>query len=253
VKRLEARGPASPAPAEAAVAARPWAWRRPLTAHRWTFRLPALVPWLRFKPGYALIWAPYIAAYQIANRFPLREPVELSMTALDRAIPFWPQLLPLYVSYLVYYFFTVARLENAREVNRVFYATHLQLLLSLVFFVAYPVRMPRELFYAPEAYNWADAFWRWFDGPNNCFPSLHASNVLLLMHVNWRRPGRWLALLLGAAIIASPLFVKQHYAVDLLGGALVYAVALAFLARLEVSGVDGQGRARARVGARAHE
>jgi membrane-associated phospholipid phosphatase len=187
------------------------------------------------------VWAPYIGAYQLVNRFPLREPAELSMTALDQAVPFLPQLLPLYISYLVYYFFTVARLENDREVNAVFYATHLQLLLSLVVFVIYPVRMPRELFYAGPSYNWADTFWRWFDAPNNCFPSLHASNVMLLMEVNWRRRGCWPALLAGAAIITSTLFVKQHYAVDLLGGALVYLVARAFLARLVITGVDSNG------------
>ena len=205
-------------------------------------RLPALIPCLRFKPGYVVFWAPYIAAYQLVNRFPIREPVELQLTALDQAVPFLPALLPLYISYLLYYFWTVARLTSDRDVNRVFYAVHLQLAISLVFFVLYPVRMPRDLFYTGAAFNWADAFWRWFDAPNNCFPSLHASNVMLLMHVNWQRRGRWAALLVGAAIVASTLFVKQHYAVDLVAGFVVYLVAVAFLNRLEITGADESGR-----------
>lgn len=195
-------------------------------------RLPTLAIWQSRKLGYTLVWAPYILVYQLVNRFPLRDPVELSMTALDRAIPFLPELLPLYVSYLLYYFWTVARLENDREVSRVFYATHLQLLVSLVVFVLYPVRMPREIFYTEASYGWADTFWRWFDAPNNCLPSLHASNVMLLMQSNAERPGRILALALGATIIASTLFVKQHYVVDLLAGAGVYLLARAFLQRL---------------------
>lgn len=197
-------------------------------------RLPILPMYFDRKLGYTLVWAPYIAAYQLVNRYPLREPVELTMTGLDRAIPFVPELLPLYVSYLLYYFWTVARLRDDREVSRVFYATHLQLAVSLVVFVLYPVRMPRELFYTAASYGWADTFWRWFDAPNNCLPSLHASNVMLLMQVNAERPGRVPALALGAAIIASTLFVKQHYAVDLAAGALVYLLARAFLRRLEL-------------------
>ena len=209
-------------------------------------RLPALPLHCAFKPAYMLVWAPYIAAYQLVNRYPVFEPTELSMTWLDRAIPFVPELLPIYVSYLLYYFWTVARLESDRGVSRVFYATHLQLAVALVVFVLYPVRMPRELFYAGPAFNWADAFWRWFDAPNNCLPSLHAANVMVLVQVNWRRPGRWAAAAAGAAIIASTLLVKQHYAVDLLAGGAVYLVARAFLARLEITGVDAAGVARLR-------
>jgi len=167
--------------------------------------------------------------------------VTLSFTALDRAIPFVPSLLPLYVGYLAYYFWSVARLENDREVNRVFYATHLQLAISLVVFLLYPVRMPRELFYAGPAYNWADSFWRWFDAPNNCLPSLHAANLMLLIQINRPRRGGRLAMVVGAAIIASTLLVKQHYVVDLVAGAAIYWIARQFLARLEVTGLDERG------------
>ncbi len=204
-------------------------------------RLPSLVSWFAFKPAYALIWAPYIAVYELVNRFPIREPVTLEFTALDHAIPFVPSLLPLYVGYLAYYFWSVARLENDREVNRVFYATHLQLIISLAVFLAYPVRMPRELFYVGPAYNWADAFWRWFDAPNNCLPSLHAANLMLLIQINRPRRGGHLAMLVGAAIIVSTLFVKQHYVVDLVAGAAVYLVARSFMAALEITGLDSAG------------
>ena len=210
------------------------------------FRLPPLVRYSRRKLVYVLYWAPFIATYQIVNRWPLTEPHALPLTAVDRLIPFVPGLLPVYVAYLPFYWWTVARLENDREVNRIFYAAHLQLLLSLPFFLLFPVQMPRELFYGGQAYNWADAFWRWFDGPNNCFPSLHASNCLLLMHFNWVRPQRWPHTLAAAAIIASTLLVKQHYAVDLLGGAVVYLVSRWFLERLEITGLTAAGWIRRR-------
>ena len=215
--------------------------KRPSSKPGHTIQLPAAISWYSFKPIYLLIWLPYILVYQITNRFPLFEPTTLPLTDLDNAIPFVPQLLPLYVSYLVFYFATVSRMENDREVNRLFYATHLELLISATIFIVLPVRMPRELYYQPEIYNWADAFWRWFDAPNNCLPSLHASNCLLLMQFNWQRRGRWLFTVLGISIIASTLFVKQHYVVDLVAGASVYLIARWFLGRLKITGIDKEG------------
>lgn len=183
---------------------------------------------------YWLYWAPFIAVYQATNRWLLVPPSELPMTWLDRAIPFVAALIPVYVAYLPLYWATAIRSEDDVQANRLFYAAYLQLLISVPFFLFYPVRMPRESFYPPEVYGWADAFWRWFDAPNNCFPSLHVSNCLLLAHFNWGRAWRWLFVPASAAVIASTLLVKQHYAVDLLGGAAVYLVSAWFLRRLEV-------------------
>jgi membrane-associated phospholipid phosphatase len=204
-------------------------------------RLPPLVRHSHRGLIYVLYWAPFIAVYQLTNRWPLVTPRELPFTAVDALVPFVPALVPLYVAYLPLYWWTVARLENDREVNRIFYAAHLQLLLSVPFFVLWPVRMPRELYYGPEIYNWADAFWRWFDAPNNCFPSLHAANCLLFLQFNWDRRGRWTSTALVLGVIVSTVLVKQHYVLDLAGGAAVYLVARAFLARLEITGLTREG------------
>jgi membrane-associated phospholipid phosphatase len=96
--------------------------------------------------------------------------------------------------------------------------------------------MPPNLFYSPETYGWADTFWRWFDGPNACFPSLHASNCLLLIQLNWNRRQRTLHTIFGVGVIASTVLVKQHYVVDLLGGFAVYLAAYWCLARVRIEG-----------------
>jgi hypothetical protein len=207
----------------------------------WRIRLPLLI---RHSPSglrYFLYWAPFIATYQLVNRWPLVAPHELPFTWVDRLIPFVPALLPLYVAYLPVYWWTVRRLENDREVNHLFYTAHVQLLLSLPFFLCFPVRMPRELFYGAQVYNWADAFWRWFDAPNNCFPSLHVSNCLLLLQFAWTRSRRWLHATLLGGIMASVVLVKQHYAVDLAGGVGVYLASRWFLTRLHIRGVSADG------------
>lgn len=206
------------------------------------FHLPPIIRAFRTKTAYLLVWAPYIALYQLINHNPVVEPVEFGLNRLDRLIPFVPELLVVYVAYIPFYWWTVARSENDREANRIFYVTHLQLLLSLPFFILYPVRMQRELFYGPEILGWADAFWRWFDAPNNCFPSLHVSNCLMLIVFNWQRRWRWTHTLVAALIIASTVVVKQHYVVDLAGGAGVFALSWYFLRCLEISDVDESGR-----------
>ncbi len=181
--------------------------------------------------AYLAIWTPFIAIYQVTNRFPVAaEPRILPFSVIDEVIPFVPELLTVYIAYLPFYLWTVCRSEDDIAANRVFYAAHFQLLLSVSVYALFPVRMPRELFYAGDPYNWADAFWRWFDAPNNCFPSLHVSNCLLMVQMNWTRSYRRLHTAIACAIIASTLFVKQHYFVDLIGGAAVYLGSAAFLA-----------------------
>jgi len=202
-------------------------------------RLPLLFHRPRSPLWYLALWAPYIAIYQLTNRFPVFERHQLPMTAIDRAVPFVPALVALYLMYLPLYWWTVARSPDDQEANRIFYASYFQMLLCLPLFVLLPVQMPRELFYGPHTIGWADALWHWFDGPGNCLPSLHAANCLLFMHFNRTRPAPRFHGALAAAIIASTLLVKQHYAVDLIAGALVYAATAAFLRRVEIVGTEG--------------
>lgn len=197
--------------------------------------LPALI---RRSPSglmYFVYWAPFIAAYQLVNRWHLVAPGELPLTSLDRALPFVPALLPVYVAYLPFFWWTVWRSEDDEQVNRVFYGTYLQMLLCLPFFILWPVRMPRELFYGATVYNWADAFWRWFDAPTNCFPSLHVANCCLFAELNWSRRLRWPATIIALAVIASTVLVKQHYVADVGAGLIVYGVAHAVLARVRIT------------------
>ncbi len=206
-------------------------------------------PLIRYSPNklmYLVYWAPFIATYQLVNRFPVTTPTELSFTWLDGALPFLPGLLPVYVAYLPFYWWTVARARNDREANWLFYGAHLQLVLSLPFFLLVPVRMPLDRFYGHAPYNWADALWRWFDGPNNCFPSLHVATCLLLQQFNWRRAYRWPHAVSAGAIMCSTVLVKQHYVVDMLGGVAVYALSAAVLSRLAIGRLTADGWVRAR-------
>lgn len=201
-----------------------------------TLRVPAVVRAYNHPVHYLLAWTPYILAYEIVNHWVVIDPIELTMSALDQAIPFLPELIPIYVLYIPLFWWTASRSENDLVANRFFYATHLQLLLSLPWYVLYPVAMPRELFYPPAVYGVADAAWRWFDAPNNCFPSLHVANGLMFMVFNKERRYAPLVQSLTLAIIATTVLVKQHYVVDVLGGVAVFVVARWLLARIRIGG-----------------
>lgn len=201
-------------------------------------RLPLLVRRPRNLLAYLVLWLPYIAIYELTNHFPVFVPQELPMTWVDHAIPFMPSLLPLYVAYIPFYWWTAARMESDEALNRFFYATHFQLLVCATVYVLFPVRMPRELFYPPEAMGLADAFWRWFDAPNNCLPSLHVANCLLFAQVNWNKRFHRSCVALALAIAASTVLVKQHYVVDVIAGAIVYLATALALARVEVVSVS---------------
>ena len=209
-----------------------------------TFRFPPLIRRSPSGLAYLLYWLLYVLVYQLANRWHVVQPRELPFTPLDELIPFVPGLLPLYVTYFLIYWCTVCRSRNDDEVNRIFIATHFQLLLSLPFFVLMPIRMPVERFYPSVPLGWADALWRWFDAPANCFPSLHVANGLLLLHFNWTRPHRWLWGLVCGGVVVSTVLVKQHYVVDAVGGAAVYLASRWFLDRLEITGLDAAGWTR---------
>lgn len=207
-----------------------------------TWRLPALLRWSANPLWLLVYWTPLVLVYQVVNRVPLVAPRELAFTALDDLVPFVPALLPLYVAYLPFYWWTGIRMRTDRELNEFFYRAHALLLLSLPFFVCFPVRMPLERFYPPAPLGAFDALWRWFDAPQNCFPSLHVSTCLLLLECHWRRPRRVLHAAVALGIAASTVFVKQHYVVDVAGGIAAYAAARLLLWRVEIEGPEPEGR-----------
>jgi membrane-associated phospholipid phosphatase len=188
---------------------------------------PLIIRKQKYFLSYYLIWAPYILTYVLTNRFPLFKPVQFPLTELDKAIPFLPFMIPIYVSYLVYAFIVVARSRNDQQVTEIFYITHIQLFICLCFFILYPVTYPREgFYYANSITNLFNQFWIWFDAPNNCFPSVHTANCCLAIHYSQDKSKRWLYTMWGILIIVGTLTCKQHYLIDVLAGILVYWISI---------------------------
>ena len=179
--------------------------------------------------SYYFIWAPYILIYQVTNRFPLFSPREFELTWLDNFLPFTAFLIPVYVSYLIYAFVAVARAKDDWELNDLFFMTHFQLLVCVLFFIFFPVSFPRHEYYTQASLTGVFMdFWLWFDAPNNCFPSLHTANCALAIHSSLGKPHQWFYCLWGVLIITSTVLCKQHYAVDVAAGIGVYLASVKF-------------------------
>jgi len=171
-----------------------------------------------------LIWTPWLLIYILTNRYHFIDPVQLKVTWLDSIIPFVPFMIPVYLSYLVLVFVFIACLRDEKELNEIFFLSHIQLLISVAFFIFYPVYYPKDMFYNSDPVTSTfNQIWLWFDAGNNCFPSLHTSNCMLgiFYSLNFPLHIRCVIIPWAVLIILSTLTCKQHYVIDILAGLTV--------------------------------
>jgi membrane-associated phospholipid phosphatase len=196
----------------------------------WRFSLSGLAAWLERQNKLVLAVAAAVAhalLYGAPNRIHLAEPVELPMTWVDRAIPFLPQTLWLYLSAYLLVFVAFALCRRPGSSARFIFAFFTVVGLATLVHWVWPTVYPRALFPVPPE---ASAFTHWMmgrfrevDSPASCLPSLHvAAAFLSAFAVLGERERHAPALLAWAALIwASTLTTKQHYVVDGVAGLLL--------------------------------
>jgi membrane-associated phospholipid phosphatase len=191
---------------------------------------------------YSIYMAVLAALYWLSQQ-PVFGPMHaLPFTALDRAIPFIPETSILYSSLTVLIGVAVLTAPRFLDLRRVMASLLLVTGTCTACFALWPVVYPRELFPIPDRFNLAISWLmdtREVDHANNCMPSLHVALAVVCGYWLYRSAARrpWLraaAAGWAAAICATTLTTKQHYAVDVLAGALVGAAACALVARLLV-------------------
>jgi membrane-associated phospholipid phosphatase len=171
----------------------------------------------RFWSGYA--WLGRHAVFQ---------PWTPPQTWFDRVIPFQPQ--PWGWIYLSQFIFTggLPWLIDTKEfLRRYSVGLTVMSLACFVVFLFFPVASPRPA--ALDA-SGAMAVIIGYDGPWNAFPSLHAGFLIYMGRLAWRMFGREtrvtvgvIAVSWGGAILFATIATRQHYALDLIAGALIGA------------------------------
>jgi len=165
--------------------------------------------------------------YLSSNRFHLFEPQLLPMTWIDRAVPFMPHSVWIYISEYIYFPLIYILCRDMENLNKYFYSFLGLQTVSVIIFWLWPTTFPRGDFPLPPDLDAATAFvfnsLRATDTPANCAPSLHVSSVYLsaIIFLDEQREKFPFFLIWGTAIAASTLPTKQHYIVDVVTGAMM--------------------------------
>lgn len=155
-------------------------------------------------------------------------------TALDGKIPFVPGFIWIYVLAYGQWVFSLwlASREGMGFYFEAVSAEILGKLLSMPIFLIFPTAMVRPEIVGNSPSEWMTGLIYAMDSPDNLFPSLHCLDSWLCLRLVWKMkkvPGwyKWANGIFSVLVFASVVLVKQHLAVDILGGIAVAEVAMA--------------------------
>ena len=167
-----------------------------------------------------------LVVYQLTNHHNIaRLPAMLEFTAIDRAVPFIPYTVLVYVTLHLVFIVTYVFSQDMDNLSRYFYGFIFQQTVAVLIFWFWPTTYPRDLF--PIDHSQLDSFTfavfsglRSIDAPTNCLPSLHVSSVFLAALVfRHEQTEKFKFMITWAVLISiSTITTKQHYIVDVIGG-----------------------------------
>jgi membrane-associated phospholipid phosphatase len=153
---------------------------------------------------------------------------------LDRAVSLRPEWIAVYGSHYVFVLLPLFVARDERLFRRVMTVYLIVFIVGYLGFLAYPTVAPRPMAVAGDGFAaWCLRLNYSLDTPFNCFPSLHvAVSVVAALACHRVHRGVGTAACVWALLIGvSTLYTKQHYAVDVMAGALIGYVAYLVLLR----------------------
>jgi membrane-associated phospholipid phosphatase len=190
----------------------------------------------KFPMG-ALMFGLAVALYLPVNHFPAFEPQLLPLSWADRAVPFLPNSVWIYLSEWIFFIVVYALARDLNNTNKYIYSFLGLQLLSVAIFWVWPTTYPRGGFPLPDDLNaltyYAFSNLRTIDTPGNCCPSLHVSSCYLSSFIFLdEQRGKFPFFFIWATLIAlSTLTTKQHYVIDLVTGLLLALICYWFFHR----------------------
>lgn len=152
----------------------------------------------------------------------------LYLDAIDARVPFLPWTLPIYMSLYLELLVAAILVPGARY-TRALKALLIATITGCAGFILLPAHYPR-----PDPTTIPEPLWRAAftqlhagDAAGNTFPSLHVATATLLAITLRSHRWRWLIFTWSALIAVSTLTVKQHFALDVLGGVAIALLAYA--------------------------
>lgn len=145
---------------------------------------------------------------------------------IDDHIPFLPVFIIPYVSYFAYIGITIISLWNTRHIFAFFTTYIISYVVAGIFWYLVPNGVKRPTIIAKDPFSKLTLYIFKHDDDTNGFPSAHVFATLICSYFLLLAFPAFLPLILfmACAIIASTVLVKQHYAIDIVGGILVFLV-----------------------------
>lgn len=208
--------------------------------------------WLFFRNAYPLILigffyseTDYLNNILFNNLDPFFERVELWLFGVHPSIIFSSAFPQAWFSelmnfgYFSYYILVLLLplwlwIMNRRVFNRVIFIITLSFYLFYGFFILFPVAGPQ--FYLAESlgpipnsglFRSLVMLAEWMgEGPTAAFPSSHVGIVVIMSFLAFRyaREMLWVYILLGLLICFSTVYIRAHYAIDVIGGLVIAPV-----------------------------
>lgn len=169
----------------------------------------------------------FFIAYFWVMRHPLEPFTVMPLTALDHAIAFRPEALPLYLSLWVYVSLPPALFAGARDLGTYAVGSFVLGASGLLLFLLWPTAVPT--FDIDWARYETMAFMKSIDVAGNACPSMHVAFALfaafwlqrLMRQMRVPRGLHLLSALWCAGIIYSTIATRQHVVLDVVAGAAV--------------------------------
>jgi len=172
----------------------------------------------RWLISFALL-AYFLIGYLLINQWSawrLSHDVE---TSWDRAIPFIPVFILIYLTGYIFVFLPTLLVKDYSLFKRGAWAVVIILTFSFISFVIYPVKVGRPALFGQGILSTFFGLLRTVDGPYNGLPSLHVSLAFISALVCYAYRPRYVWLVVWALLIAvSALLVKQHTVWDVITG-----------------------------------
>jgi membrane-associated phospholipid phosphatase len=163
-------------------------------------------------------------------------------TPLDNLIPFNAYFEYLYVLCYVLPFVPLFVIPEKEGINSLLLSFGVITVIAFVVYLVYPVYCPRPE-YTTDSLAAALVAWEQArEWPVNNFPSLHAA-YSWLFYLVCRKTNRLVAVMMFAAAVAvslAALFVKQHFVLDILGGAALAWGVNSVVERMHSSNLDSR-------------
>jgi membrane-associated phospholipid phosphatase len=198
--------------------------------------LPGLLTFLVWRSLLASLLVSLAPMYFVIAILTRDRPTFAPEIALDRAIGVQPAWMLVYGS--LYMFVVVLPLLVVREpglIRRAMQSYLFVMMVSYAGFLLYPTAAPRVGDAVPGAgfAAWTLRLMYSVDAPYNCFPSLHVAYAFVSALACYRvHRGVGTAAAAWAVLIGiSTVYTKQHYVVDVIGGAVAAGVAYVLFLR----------------------